>query len=257
MICCLVGVGRLKISKLCITDGVVYYRNLSLTLRRKRARDKRDNSVVGKWYAVRNIIMWFKKIAVILLFAFPVYAADTVVYNEGIIVYSMGNASKLNPYYELSYDHRAGNNGVELTAGYYDIKINGEEYLYTDSLSHGIYGNNQVRAKLHSIPLSIAYKRYKNKWYAGYGVGYQFLWLDRYYDAPEGIYNGEYYSGRESVHNTVFEQFKIGYNVSDRISVEVKFNHADVDMESGTYFIGLAEDKSNLNLVIISAAWKW
>lgn len=197
-----------------------------------------------------------KKLLILLMFfSLPAYAE--INYKEGIILYSMKNASKLNPYYELTNVRRRGNNAVELTAGYYDILISGEEYLYTDVYCHGIYGNNQVRAKLHSIPLSVGYTRYWKKLYAGWGAGYQILWLDRYYDAPEGIYNGEYYTGQERVNNTWFQQAKVGCKLTERMSVELKINHADVDMESGTYFIGLAEDRSNLTMIIFSVGWKW
>jgi hypothetical protein len=57
-----VGEGRLKISHKHITDGTVWYKTISPYLLWKQYHcRKRDMSLVGKWLAVNQLIVWFKK----------------------------------------------------------------------------------------------------------------------------------------------------------------------------------------------------
>jgi len=58
-----IGQGRLKFAKGYAMDGVVYFRVWSPRLRRIMGHTyKRDLSVVGKWFGICDIILWFKKI---------------------------------------------------------------------------------------------------------------------------------------------------------------------------------------------------
>ncbi len=55
------GEGRLKFGNGNITDGVNYFKTISPFLLFKVGRKKRDNSIVGKWLAYNDVILWFKK----------------------------------------------------------------------------------------------------------------------------------------------------------------------------------------------------
>ena len=56
-----IGIGRLKLSPMWCTDGIVYYTVYSPSLQRIMKHKKRDLSVVGKWLCVGSIIVWFVK----------------------------------------------------------------------------------------------------------------------------------------------------------------------------------------------------
>lgn len=60
-----IGQGRFKLGKLkkemICTDGVIYFRVFSPTLRHIMKRHKRDSSVTGKWLTFNNWLFWFKK----------------------------------------------------------------------------------------------------------------------------------------------------------------------------------------------------
>lgn len=56
-----IGQGRLKLNHKYATDGVIIFDVISPYLKHKMERNKRDNSIIGKWLAVNDKIIWFKK----------------------------------------------------------------------------------------------------------------------------------------------------------------------------------------------------
>ena len=53
--------GRLKLTKQYAYDGVTFFHVLSPTLTRLMYRNKKDNSVIGEWRSIGNVIVSFKK----------------------------------------------------------------------------------------------------------------------------------------------------------------------------------------------------
>lgn len=56
------GEGRLKIGNNNITDGIIFYKSISPSLRRIMRHKKRDLSIVGQWWTFNNWLFWFKKV---------------------------------------------------------------------------------------------------------------------------------------------------------------------------------------------------
>jgi len=196
-----------------------------------------------------------KRISILLalsILCLPAHA-NTLSFKEGVIVTSMRNASKFDPYHEVSYEHK----NIEFTVGYYSILLKGEEWLGTNALGQGVFGNNQYRARLHCFPITIGYKhRFTDRLYAGAGFGYQILSTERMYDDVCGETLGQPYGGKPRTHDPHLVQLKVGYEINDRLAVEIKSNFSDLDIESGVFKIGIAEDKSNLNMTMLSLVWR-
>lgn len=67
----MIGTGRLWLSSNgIVTDGVVFYKTISLTLiKRMRKSGKNDDkgmnrkseSILGTWFCINGLIIWFKK----------------------------------------------------------------------------------------------------------------------------------------------------------------------------------------------------
>jgi len=177
----------------------------------------------------------------------------------GTIVWSMENASKLNPYFELEYRYDLPhiyfarlNESLGLSVGYYNVLIKGEEMIASYT-----WGNNQYRLRLHAMPIVLSYNVEGKRFYGGIGGGVQLLSCERMYDDVSGEYDGKYYGGKPRSHDTYLGQAKVGWNINDKWSLSVTYNFSDLDLESGSPYIGIAEDETNLNMVILSVGCRW
>lgn len=192
-------------------------------------------------------------VVLVLVFLMLIPAsANEIKLKSGGTVYLMKNASP-TIYEELSYEARKGKWGIEGSVGHYATSLWGEEftgykYYYEKCKAHEgakLYGNNQKRGKLTSFPLGILFKRYFGKAYIGAGGGYQYLSFK------------ENYEGEASVKNSGFFQGAVGYNITKHLGIEAKFMMSDLDIESGTENIGIAEDHSRLEMIVLQLVGRW
>lgn len=198
-----------------------------------------------------------KYILALLLFSVMcvnvVYASNFSA-KTGTIVWSMSNASKLNPYFELAYDHDISpalfpglKETAGLSVGYYNLLVEGEERI-----SPGVFGNSQYRLRLHAVPIIARYTVSSKSLYCGIGGGVQLLSSERMYDDVCGWDDGKYYNGKPRSHDTYVAQFRAGWNINDDWAIEAAYNQSDLDIESGVATIGIAENESTLNMAMVS-----
>jgi hypothetical protein len=153
--------------------------------------------------------------------------------------------------YGLEVEHKFDNN-IVIGAGLNTVRLKGEELLYVDGQGNGIYGNNQYRGTLYYIPLVAGYRFSKGKVEVTPQVGIAQPFFKANYPCHEGWNNGEYYRGTPQVDTIYVARCTLGYTVNKHLVLELMYHWADLDIDSGTYQIGVCEDKSNLSGIAIN-----
>lgn len=124
------------------------------------------------------------------------------------------------------YEYRKDDNAFEASLGYYSVKLRGQDIL----------GRWDTRGRLHVVPIFAGYKRYFGDLYASLSAGRVFMpWFQ------------EYYEGSATTHDEWAGRIILGINLKHDWSIEVMRMMCDLNIESGTTQLGIAEDKSNLN----------
>ena len=169
----------------------------------------------------------------------------------GYIGYKMDNADYA-PYAQVSYEGKNFEAGV----GYYELELKGEKSFYW--CWRKMFGLPIDTGTLKAVPIYALYKLHFGKLALGLGGGYQLLAFDQDYRTRNAYkWNKESYKGKAAVDNEWFGRMTLGYDIKPNVAFEVIGQYCDLNIESGRHDIGIAEDESNLNLLIGALVFKF
>lgn len=193
----------------------------------------------------RLIIIIVIAVMLIAFAANQLYAEKVFSAKFGAMAHVMKHAHP-SIYEEVSYELRNKDFGVEFSAGHYQMTLNGEEALVKGPDGAPLeWGNDSSQGTLTGFPFGLVFKKYISKFYIGAGGGLQLLSFKEKYD------------GHAKVKQPYCYQFVAGYDMTKHFSIEVKQIISDLNIESGAKEIGVAEDKSRLDLLLILLKYRW
>lgn len=165
-----------------------------------------------------------------------------IVYKQGYIHTLLDTAGD-STYQEVEWSKRANNISYGVSLGYFQSVLRGQEVFWVED--KGTEGEWKDAGTLHTIPLMLNFKYHFKNLYIGCDAGIGFMNFSENYD------------GQAQVNNRKMFQGIIGYKLNDRLSIEVKRLFSDLSIESGSKYIGVMENRSNLNSWVVCGSWRF